>query len=292
MSVASTEAESHVVPPAASGSWRTWLVTGARQEPIQRRRVRGAHKELKRLLVEGMSDDGDLTHRWKSFSGAMVRQAVEEVVSSLPPRQKQLIKLAYFSDLSNREIAQGLGITLSSVERGLRQAVSRVSEYVERGRSAGRRGIYALAMFVGGRWLTEAANQTSARSAAQLVKAGALIIATATAGAVLATQPAPPAQLAYVESGSVPTISSAQPFAVLQRHAVDIPKVDTAIAERDKSQAISEAANAGGVQVAPPGVTVPAVTLPPVTLPPVPLPIPVKLPPFPPARILHELLGA
>jgi RNA polymerase sigma factor (sigma-70 family) len=111
MSVASTEAENQVAPPAASGSWRTWLVTGARQEPIHRRRVRGAHKELKRLLVEGMSDHGDRTHSWKSFSGAMARQAVEEAVSSLPPKQKQLIKLAYFGDLSNREIAQGLGIT-------------------------------------------------------------------------------------------------------------------------------------------------------------------------------------
>ena len=88
MSVASTEAENHVVPPAASGSWRTWLVTGARQEPIQRRRVRGAHKELKRLLVEGMSDDGDLTHSWKSFSGAMVRQAVEEAVRLAAPQAK------------------------------------------------------------------------------------------------------------------------------------------------------------------------------------------------------------
>src|ERR1700694_1536305 len=156
MSIATPATEHQVDPQAASASWRTWLMTGMRQGPIMRRRVRGAHKGLKRMLVEGMHDGDGGPRTWKSFSGSMVRQAVEEAVSSLPPRQRQLIKLAYFSDLSNREIAQGLGITLSSVERGLRQAIARISEHVERGRSAGRKVIYALAVFLGGRWLSQA----------------------------------------------------------------------------------------------------------------------------------------
>src|ERR1700730_15856464 len=139
MSIAPPPTEHPVVPRTASASWRTWLMTGTRQEPIVRRRVRGAHKGLKRLLVEGTSDGREDQGTWRSFSGSMVRQAVEEAVGTLPPRQKQLIKLAYFSDLSNREIAQGLGITLSSGERGLRQAIARVSAYMEHGRSVGRR---------------------------------------------------------------------------------------------------------------------------------------------------------
>jgi len=56
MSIAAPAAENHVVPPAASSSWRTWLMTGTRQGPVYRRRVRGAHKGLKRMLVEGMGD--------------------------------------------------------------------------------------------------------------------------------------------------------------------------------------------------------------------------------------------
>jgi len=43
---------------------------------------------------------------------------------------------------------RGLGVTLSSVERGLRQAIASVSDHVERGRIAGRRALYALAMFL------------------------------------------------------------------------------------------------------------------------------------------------
>src|ERR1700738_932873 len=192
MSVVHSQTENHAVPAAARDSWRSWLMTGMRQGPIYRRRVRGAHKGLKRMLIEGMSDGGDDAHAWKRFSGAMVRQAVDEAVSSLPPRQKQLIKLAYFSDLSNREIAQGLGITLSSVERGLRQAIARVSAYMEHGRSVGRRALYGLALFLGGRWLTDTAHQATGPTTGQLVRAGFLVVAAATAGAVLISQPAAP----------------------------------------------------------------------------------------------------
>jgi RNA polymerase sigma factor (sigma-70 family) len=185
MSIAPPPAVKDPVSPAASSSWRTWLMTGARRAPIYRRRVRGAHKGLKRMLAEGM-DWADGRSTWKSFSGALVRQAVGEAVSSLPPRQKQLIKLAYFSDLSNREIARELGITLSSVERGLRQAIASVSEHVERGRIAGRRALYALAMFLGGRWLGDAH---------RAVKLGTVVLVTASAGAVLSAQPAAPAEV-------------------------------------------------------------------------------------------------
>src|SRR5258708_32834846 len=151
MSITAPIAENEVVPPSASSSWRSWLVTGTRRAPIYRRRVRGAHKGLKRMLAEGMSDGVEGQNTWKSFSGALVRQAVGEAVTSLAPRQKQLIKLAYFSDLSNREVAKGLGITVSSVARGLRQAIASVSEDVNRGRGAGRRALYGIARFLGGR---------------------------------------------------------------------------------------------------------------------------------------------
>ncbi len=249
-----------VVPPTASSSWRTWLMTGTRRAPIYRRRVRGAHKGLKRMLVEGMADGVEGHNTWKSFSGALVRQAVGEAVSSLPPRQKQLIKLAYFSDLSNREIAQGLGITLSSVERGLRQAIANVSEHVERGRNAGRRALYALAMFLGGRWLSDAH---------RAIKVGTVVLVTASAGAVLSVQPAVPAHSSQVQMGSAPPATSSKPYESVRRPAVDVVSAVPAAPE------IS-------TPVAPPVVAVPPVTL----------PIRVKVPPLPVTSIVHGLLGA
>jgi RNA polymerase sigma factor (sigma-70 family) len=252
-----------VSPATASGSWRQWLMTGARREPSGRRRVKGAHKELKRLLVEDMSGGGDRSDNWKRFSDAMARQAVEEAVASLPPRQKQLIKLAYFSDLSNREIAQGLGITLSSVERGLRQAIARVSAYAEQGRAVGRRAIYGLALFLAGRWVTDAAQQATGPSYGELVKVGALAAAVATAGAILISQPASPVQLPGAHGAVTPAISSAQPIPGLQIQAVQLPHVTNVAVESARSQA-AKAAAVPPVTVALP---VPVIALPEVKLP-------------------------
>ena len=262
MSIAASAAEKDVVPPSASSSWRTWLMTGTRRAPIYRRRVRGAHKGLKQMLVEGMGDRVEGQNTWKSFSGALVRQAVGEAVSSLPPRQKQLIKLAYFSDLSNREIAQGLGITLGSVERGLRQAIASVSDHIERGRIAGRRALYALAMFLGGRWLSDAN---------RAVKVGTVVVVTASAGAVLSIQPAAPAQVAHANPGSVlPAVSSrADEPALPPMHA----------------QAASQP-----LPVAP-RLTVPEV-LPVIAVPIVTVPINVKAALAPVTSAVHGLLGA
>jgi DNA-binding CsgD family transcriptional regulator len=266
MSVVEREAENQQVPTSAKDSWRSWLMTGTRQEPIFRRRVRGAHKGLKRMLVEGMASDQSQT--WTRFSGAMVRQAVDEAVSSLPPRQKQLIKLAYFSDLSNREIAQGLGITLGSVERGLREAIARVSEYVERGKGAGRKAIYAIGLFLAGR---------------QVLKTGMLVIATATAGAVVSAQPPVPGPVAPAEPASVPAVASLQPYVPLQHHVVGIAQATSAV--------IARAPSSSTQPLELPQVSIPAIDLPGVKLPAVNLP-PVQIPPLPIPPILHGLLGA
>src|SRR5258708_39762741 len=110
MSIAAPAAENHVVPPAASSSWRTWLMTGTRQGQGYRRRVRGAHKGLKRMLVEGMGDGVEAQSNWRGFSGSMERQAVRQAVSDPAPRQTQMSKLSYFSQLTNRAICQGRAI--------------------------------------------------------------------------------------------------------------------------------------------------------------------------------------
>lgn len=256
MSMAAPAAEHQVVPPTASNSWRTWLMTGVRQGPVYRRRVRGAHKGLKRMLVEGMGESVDAQGSWRRFSGAMVRQAVGEAVGSLPPRQRQLIKLAYFSDFSNREIAQDLGITRGSVERGLRQAIARVSEQVERGRSAGRKAIYALAMFMGGRWLSEA-HLAAGTSTQPWVKAGALLLATATAGAVLAAQPASPAQRAHVERAVPPPVASRPTDLVLPRHIGPVRQAAATVVEPARATHRSFHV----IHVVRPSFTVPAVAL-------------------------------
>src|ERR1700737_902076 len=117
------EAEKHALPGGANDSWRTWLMTGSRRTPVDRRRLRGAHRGLKKMLIEGMSNGGDKPHAWKEFSGAMIRHAVDEALRALPLQDKELVKLAYFGGLSNREIAQNIGLTEATVQRRLRRAI-------------------------------------------------------------------------------------------------------------------------------------------------------------------------
>jgi DNA-binding MarR family transcriptional regulator len=236
------------------------------------------------MLVEGMSNGGNRPHNWMRFSGAMVRQAVDDGLRTLPPHQRDLIKLAYFGGLSNREIAQRLGITDSRVQRGLRQAIDRVSDFVERGRDAGRRVVYAIALFCLGRSLADAVHPASGRAAGQLVRAAALVAVTAAAGAVIAVQPAAPAKVIAIEKGSVPAIISAQPYGLLQHRIADIPKATYVVVENPRSA--QPAVGAGHVSVVP--LPVPSL---PVALPAVTLPIPVELPPIPTLPV-HGLVAA
>jgi DNA-binding CsgD family transcriptional regulator len=166
------------LPNAAGESWRTWLITGARRGPVDRRRVRGAHVGIKKMLVEGLHTRGDRPYTWKEFSDAMVRQAVGDAMQTLSYRDSQLVKLAYFGGLSNREIAGHMRMTEATVQRRLRHAVDAISSFVERGRGLGSRLLVALAVWFSG------------RTASDAMHAAAQGVVVATAAAIIATHPA------------------------------------------------------------------------------------------------------
>ena len=113
-------------PSTANDTWRTWLMTGVRRNGVDRRRVRGAHLGIKKMLVEGMHVRSDKPYTWKDFSDAMVRQSVGEAMRELPYRDSQLIKLAYFGGMSNREIADHMWMAEGTVERRLRRALDTI----------------------------------------------------------------------------------------------------------------------------------------------------------------------
>lgn len=176
------EAHTHARPGHTNDIWRAWLMTGVRRDKGDKRRIRGAHLGLKRMLVEGMSVRVDRPYSWKEFSDALVRQAVGDAVGSLPRQDAELVKLAYFGGMSNRDISATTGLAPGNIERRLRRAIDTIAEVVERGRGLGQRALGAMAVWLGGRWFHE-----SLLPAAQ---------ATAVAGmaAVLVAQPsvAPP----------------------------------------------------------------------------------------------------
>lgn len=178
------EANPPVLPAATNDTWRTWLITGARHGPVDRRRVRGEHLGLKRMLVEGMKGRADPHHSWKDFSDAMVRQAVGDAVRSLPQQDSRLVKLAYFGGFSNRQIAGQVGLTQATVQRRLRRALSAISDQIQHG----RRLVYGLGAWLTGRWLSDAAHH-----AVQVAAVGSVaVIVAAQPAPVSATPPVPP----------------------------------------------------------------------------------------------------
>ncbi|HET9780661.1 MAG TPA: sigma-70 family RNA polymerase sigma factor [Candidatus Dormibacteraeota bacterium] len=150
------EADTHALPGPSNDTWRAWLMTGVRRQQGDKRRIRGAHLGLKRMLVEGMKVRVDNPYSWKEFSDALVRQAVGDAVRSLSPRDAELVKLAYFGGLSNREISATIGMPQATIERRLRRAIATVAEFVERGRGLGQRALGAVAIWLSGRWFHDA----------------------------------------------------------------------------------------------------------------------------------------
>jgi RNA polymerase sigma factor (sigma-70 family) len=182
------EAGNDALPPTTNDTWRTWLMTGARRAPVDRRRMRGEHRGLKKMLVEGMSNGDDRPHAWKDFSGAMIRHAVDEAIRELAPEDNQVVKLAYFGGYSNRAIAEEVGLTQGAVQRRLRRALATISNHIQHGRALGRRAMYAVLIWLSGRWVHDAAHQLVQASA--VAAAGAIIVAQP-ASAVHLTAPSP-----------------------------------------------------------------------------------------------------
>jgi RNA polymerase sigma factor (sigma-70 family) len=258
------EAENQALPGAANDSWRTWLMTGSRRTPVDRRRLRGAHRGLKKMLIEGMTNGGAKPHAWKEFSGAMIRHAVDEALGALPSQDKQLVKLAYFGGLSNREIAENIGMTEATVQRRLRRAIDAISEYIERGRSFGRRAFYALTLWLCGRWIGDTAHQ--ALQAAAVMSAAVIIVAQPAAPAGHA---APPPKPIRIHTMSAPGAPVAAPAALTTRDQVAPPKPTPALPD---------------AKVAPPRVSLPQVQPPSIDLPVTPPSIPAISPLLPNVR--------
>jgi RNA polymerase sigma factor (sigma-70 family) len=256
------EADFIVLPPAASDSWRTWLMTGVRRGPFHRRRVQGPHQDLKKMLIEGTSGPVDGPQPWNDFSSAMVRQSVDEALNALPSDQKQAVKLAYFGGLTNREIAEHLGVGEGGVRRRLRDALAAVSARVEQSRLAGRRAVYAIAGWLAARAVFDGAQRSAAPVAEHGVQAAAVVTVAIVAAAVMVASPVSPLQHNEATGGA---IQSVQP-APARTSPVDAKQVVPAVPAAGSLPAASPAVPT----VEPPAVKIPGL--------PVLLPVPVNLP--------------
>lgn len=197
--------------PEPGDIWRTWLMTGARAHPIDRRRLQGRHRGLKQILAEGGDSDA-LRRPWRDFSRAMVRQSVNEAMVRLTPRERVVITMAYFAGFSNEEISEELGMTMRGVQRSLRRALDRLSDALERGKRVALGLALALTCGRFARWLSDTATPAASHAAAVAAVVAALAVAPAAGMAVGPHQPAPSAgQAVPVQpSGRVGPVTTSQ----------------------------------------------------------------------------------
>ena len=242
----------------ANDRWRMWLLTGVRREPVDRRRIRGSHVGLKRMLVEGMKISVDRPYSWKEFSDAMVRQSVGEAMHSMPRQDAQLVKLAYFGGMTNREIAADLDLAEATVERRLRKAVDAIGRYIERGRGIGQRVLATVAVWLTGRWINDAIHNAAPATA----------VAAAAAAIMLVQSDAP-------ASASTPSVLAPTTSAPAATHVVPVPTPTVPLTPRSSvPQPPSAVAPVAPVlpQAPPPPVQAPAVEAPTVSVPTVSVP--------------------
>jgi len=157
---------------------RTWLVQGASK--VDRRRRFGGHGRARGMLVVDHPENGD-AGRWQGLTSSLQRHTVRGGLSELKPEEQRVISLAYLEGRTNREIADELGVSVTTARRRLWAALKRLEDYI-----AGV-GVWLTALFLaaGAFLLTRATrlvNSVNALAAAP-EKADRLA-ATVTAGVV------------------------------------------------------------------------------------------------------------
>jgi RNA polymerase sigma-70 factor, ECF subfamily len=107
------------------GAATPWLYTVARNAVIDRLRARAEPPSEASELVS--TEPGPADHAQASFVAWRVHRALEE----LPDREREVIELAYWSDLSQREVAEHLHLPLGTVKTRTRSALARLAAILD-----------------------------------------------------------------------------------------------------------------------------------------------------------------
>ncbi len=111
---------------AARGPFGPWLLRSARNRAIDvlRRRTRERQLSWRLEMTTHVSDQNDPDDTaLQNEAEARVRQGLAELDSGL----RQVIELAYFGGLTQREIAERLGVPLGTVKTRVRTALQRLA---------------------------------------------------------------------------------------------------------------------------------------------------------------------
>ncbi len=110
---------------AERGPGAPWLFAVARNAVVDR--TRGRHEPPTEVPETATDEAGPPERAESSWVAWRVHRALEE----LPEREREVIALAYWSGLSQSEVAEFLGIPLGTVKTRTRAALARLADLLE-----------------------------------------------------------------------------------------------------------------------------------------------------------------
>lgn len=112
----------------AKGKALGWIVTLARRRAIDRVRRKQAYHRAEERLRESTLGEADAMHL-STDCQAMNGDTAEifrRVLATLPPAQREAVRLAYYAGLSQRDIARRTGIPLGTIKTRLELALRKL----------------------------------------------------------------------------------------------------------------------------------------------------------------------
>jgi RNA polymerase sigma-70 factor (ECF subfamily) len=116
---------------AGRGAVVAWLLTVARSRAIDRVRSAVSRNRMEERVEADPPVSGDGPP--EDVERGQVRERVRAALEVLAPQQRQVLELAYFSGLSQTEIAARLGAPLGTVKSWARQGLSKLREQLPEG---------------------------------------------------------------------------------------------------------------------------------------------------------------
>jgi RNA polymerase sigma-70 factor (ECF subfamily) len=114
----------------AKGSVRGWLFAIVRHRAIDALRRRHGAVAIADESEELMPEALTIPDIWPEVAGRLDAQQIRTALTVLPPAQREVIELAYFEGLTQREIADRTAAPLGTVKSRMRLALGTLREQI------------------------------------------------------------------------------------------------------------------------------------------------------------------
>jgi len=112
----------------SKGILKVWLLQYAYHRALNRRRHLAASRFYQWVDLNSAASEPLLA--WNPGDVAEVAQKVDQLISRLTPRRREILELTYFNGLTAEEIAVRLGVSVNIVRHELYRALAKLHEVV------------------------------------------------------------------------------------------------------------------------------------------------------------------